>query len=355
MSLLTATQFYVAAVSTGEEAEWGPLLSLQLPLWGSWVLLTPLVLFLVRRFPLERGRLAPSITVHLFGATACGLLYIGAWMYWSLRIGGYSYPDAGLADLFWNFFRARFNLAFLIYWAILGIYYAFSNYRRVKERDIEITLAREELASAQLKALRLQLQPHFLFNTLHAVGSLMGEDIRAARRVLARLSELLRTTLEHDGVQLLPLEAELDLLLKYVEIEEIRFGDRLAVELNIDPAARDALVPAFLLQPLVENSIRHGIARRETEGRVRVDAERADGRVHIRVEDDGPDADADPVQNGRGIGLSNTRERLQRLYGDRHGFAIVQTGAGGCAVEIEIPFQSGADPTGPNSGDEPER
>ena len=341
VAMLSAMQFYVAALSTGAEVDWGGILSLQLPLWGSWILLTPFVLFTARRFPLERGHLTRSVPVHLLAATACGLLYIGLWMYWSLRIAGYSYGETSLAETFWNFFRARFNVAFLTYWAIIGVYYAFTNHRRYRERNVEIARAREELARAQLTALRLQLQPHFLFNTLHAVSSLMEDDVRTARAVLARLSELLRATLEHDGAEELSLDAELELLNGYLEIEHTRFGDRLRVELDVADEARRALVPAFLLQPLVENAIRHGITPRESAGSVKVRATRANGQLRLSVSDDGAGIpDVAGVANGRGIGLRNTRERLRRLYGNDHTFELRCPEGHGCSVDIAIPFRT---------------
>jgi sensor histidine kinase YesM len=260
-------------------------------------------------------------------------------MQWSWRIGGYSL-DVSTSDVFWAFFRARFNVAFLIYWAIVGVDHAIANYRRYREGEVDASRARAELARTQLRALKMQLQPHFLFNTLHAVASLMDDDVKAARRVLARLSELLRATLESEGVQEQPLEAELDILRRYVEIEEIRFGDRLVVEWEVEEGTADALVPPFLLQPLVENAIRHGVEPVAELGTVRVQMSRANGRLTMAVEDDGPGLSLEGSSNGgTGIGLRNTRARLDQLYADDHRFRLAESPGGGLRVEIEIPYR----------------
>lgn len=339
VSLLAASQSYLASRSLGDEPQWGALLSQQLPAYLVWILLTPLVLFVARRFPLERGSLGRHVPVHVLAAAICGLLYVFAWMQWSWRIGGYR-VDVSTSDVFWAFFRARFNVAFLIYWAIVGVEHATSNYRRYREGEVEASRARAELARTELRALKMQLQPHFLFNTLHAVGALMDDDVKAARRVLARLSELLRATLESEGVQEQPLEAELDVLRRYVEIEEIRFGDRLAVEWEVEEGASDALVPPFLMQPLVENAIRHGVQPAAERGTVRVKARQADGRLILAVEDDGPGLSLEGSANGgTGIGLRNTRARLTQLYDDDHRFQLGESARGGLLVEIEIPYR----------------
>ncbi len=344
VSLLAASQSYLASSylanrSLGDEPQWGALLAQQLPAYLVWILLTPLVLVVARRFPLERGDLGRHVPVHVFAAGACGLLYVFAWMQWSWRVGGYS-VDVSTSDVFWAFFRARFNIAFLIYWAIVGVDHAIANYRRYREGEVEASRARAELARTQLRALKMQLRPHFLFNTLHAVASLMDDDVKAARRVLARLSELLRATLESEGVQEQPLEAELDILRRYVEIEEIRFGDRLAVEWEVEEGTADALVPPFLMQPLVENAIRHGVEPSAERGSVRVRARRGDGRLTLAVEDDGPGLSREgSVNGGTGIGLSNTRARLTQLYPDDHRFQLAESARGGLRVEIEIPYR----------------
>ena len=189
----------------------------------------------------------------------------------------------------------------------------------------------------------MQLYPHFLFNTLHAISVLMDDDVKGVRRMIARLSELLRLTLESVGQQEVSLRQELDALERYLEIEQIRFQDRLTVRLAIAPETLDACVPNLVLQPIVENAIRHGIAPRSSAGRIEIRAERRDGMIELQVIDDGPglrlcdEEGAEELKEG--IGLANTRARLLRLYGDEHRIEIKDADGGGLAVKLSIPFR----------------
>jgi hypothetical protein len=219
---------------------------------------------------------------------------------------------------------------------------ATSYYRESQEREqIEV-----RLAQARLESLKLQLHPHFLFNTLNTITALIGTDPVAAERVVAGLSELLRVSLHNAGEQEVPLERELKLLEPYLEIQQIRFQDRLTISLSVAPETRRALVPNLVLQPLVENAIRHGIAPRASAGRIEIEAERRNGTLHLRVTDDGVGLTHAPGRALReGVGLGNTRARLQYLYGAEHRFELHGGPAGGFTVEIAIPFhlaQAGA-------------
>ena len=199
----------------------------------------------------------------------------------------------------------------------------------------------EQLAEAQLHSLRLQLQPHFLFNTLNTIIALIGPEPRAAERMVAGLSELLRASLRLADEQEVPLARELDHLQLYVDIQQTRFGDRLDVDMEVDPAVRSALVPSLLLQPLVENAIRHGISPRATGGRISVRATRDADELRLEVQDDGvgmPATDGLPAREG--VGLRNTRERLRRLHGKRHRFAYESRPGWGFAVKIALPFRT---------------
>lgn len=338
--LVSASQYYVSAWSRGEPTAWGPLLGRELPVWWIWILLTPAALLLARRFPLERGRLARHLPLHLAAAALVGVVYIGFWLAWIQTVS--PYEDVTTAELFWILFRGRFNLAFLLYWGVIGAHHALWNYRRYREREVEAVRAQEELAQARLRALKMQIHPHFLFNTLHAASSLMDEDVGAARRVLARLGDLLRATLESEGVQEVPLEQELEFLARYLEIERARFGERLEVAFRVEPVTEEALVPTFLLQPLVENAIRHGATTRDAGGRVEIGARRRNGWLVLTVEDDGPGlppASVESAAGSGGVGLSNTRARLRHLYGDDHTFELASRDGRGLRVTIEIPLR----------------
>jgi len=193
---------------------------------------------------------------------------------------------------------------------------------------------------AQLDALRMQLHPHFLFNTLNSVSVLMRRDIEAADRMLLQLSNLLRVTLAGNAAHEIKLKQELEILERYLEIEQIRFQDRLTVRMQIDPSALDALVPQLFFQPLVENAIRHGIADCETGGEIDIRAERQDGLLHLQVRDNGPGLN---ISNGsllEGVGLSNTRSRLEYLYGSGGRFEVCNAGGGGLIVAAAFPFHT---------------
>jgi LytS/YehU family sensor histidine kinase len=184
----------------------------------------------------------------------------------------------------------------------------------------------------------MQLNPHFLFNTLHAISSLMHRDVEAAERMLVQLSDLLRRALESTDTQEVPLREELDFLSRYAEIEQARFGERLKIEMNIAPDALDALVPNLVLQPLLENAIRHGIEPHARAGRVQVIAKRDGESLHLEVRDNGGG-----IVNGKvaeGVGLSNTRARLKQLYFERHDFELGNIGNGGVSVRIRLPFHT---------------
>ena len=201
--------------------------------------------------------------------------------------------------------------------------------------------AQDQLAEAQLHSLRLQLQPHFLFNTLNTIVALIGTEPRAAERMVAGLSELLRASLRLADEQEVPLARELDHLQLYVDIQQTRFGDRLDVDMDVDPAVRSALVPSLLLQPLVENAIRHGISPRAAGGHISVRASRDADELRLEVRDDGVGvATADGAPPREGVGLGNTRERLRRLHGKRHRFAYESRPGSGFAVRIALPFRT---------------
>jgi signal transduction histidine kinase len=233
-----------------------------------------------------------------------------------------------------------------------GVLYFGIKYYQDAQAERERALAAEGLAhQAQLQALRYQLNPHFLFNTLNAISTLIVErEHRDAERMVARLSDFLRVTLESDAEVEIPLADELDYARRYLDIEKVRFGDRLTVREDVDPEALSARVPPLLLQPLVENAVRYGIMPRETGGRLAIEARRVGDRLLVRVADDGPglpdegrtaDPQGDGADGGTGVGLANTQARLDALYGEDHDFALQRTDGGGCTVRIELPYRTG--------------
>jgi two-component system LytT family sensor kinase len=238
--------------------------------------------------------------------------------------------------------------AFDTYGTLVAIAHVWMYYERVRDREIRASQLEGQLASTQLAMLKLQLQPHFLFNTLNAISALMHKNVYSAQEMLSRLSDLLRVSLDNVAVQEVPLKSEIEFVRNYLHIEQVRFQDRLSVTMEIDPETLDAMVPNMVLQPLVENSIRHGIARSSGPGTIQIQSKRLDGSIRITVRDNGPGLKA-PVNghangngngNGRpksGVGLANTRARLQQLYGDAHRLEIVNAPGGGTLVTLDLP------------------
>jgi two-component system LytT family sensor kinase len=211
-------------------------------------------------------------------------------------------------------------------------------YQRYRQGELRSAQLSAQLAQAQLQALRMQLHPHFLFNTLNSIATLIHKDPDAADQMTARLSDLLRLTLENIGVQEVPLAQELEFLERYLDIERTRFSDRLVVRIDVAPETLDASTPYLILQPLVENAIRHGIAARSLPGCVTVRAERDGEMLVLEVKDDGPGIPAASASNN-GIGISSTRARLEKLYGDGHVFELNNAAEGGLAVKLAFPFR----------------
>ena len=227
----------------------------------------------------------------------------------------------------------------MTYWAVVGLSHALLYYRESREREVRAAQLETRLVAAQLKTLQQQLHPHFLFNTLHAISSLMHRDVNAADRVLVQLSDLLRITLEHLGQQEVPLGAELDALEKYVDIERTRFADRLVVRFDIQPDTLDTLVPSLLLQPLVENAIKYGVARKSGPGHIDISARRDGDKLRLEVRDDGIGLTEDALTAmHKGIGVSTTRARLQHLFGADYRFEFHRL-TQGLAVVVALPWR----------------
>jgi LytS/YehU family sensor histidine kinase len=237
---------------------------------------------------------------------------------------------------------SNFIIESMIFWAVIAIIHGILFYRRWQEREQLAAELRVRLSEAQLEVLRGQLRPHFLFNTLNSISTLVHSDPASADRMVVQLADLLRASLETSGKHEIPLAEELALLERYLGIMRVRHEDRLSVAIRTTPRARGALVPHFILQPLVENAIEHGIARRAGAGRIVIDVIDEDEMLRLRVGDDGCGVDQ-PANGGyapdEGVGLGNTRLRLRQLYGEAHSFAICRGDDGGALVTIRIPLR----------------
>ncbi|MBN8741641.1 MAG: hypothetical protein BGP24_17350 [Lysobacterales bacterium 69-70] len=304
--------------------------------WLPWVPLTAMLIEVVRRFPLERGRLATSLPMlalgsfaALLGKALCVFAFNG-YFAWYDELPSFA---AVLAA------SVRNNL--LLCCLIIGAAHALLYASRYRQRESEVARLRASLSEARLQALSAQLNPHFLFNTLNTIAELVHHDAEAADRMLVGLSTLLRRGLDSSAEPEVPLRLEMELLREYLDIQCVRFGARLRVSFAIQPECEDARVPYFLLQPLVENAIVHAIALHPDGGSIHVAARRDAGSLQITVQDSGAPADARPVRSG--IGLRNTTDRLACFYGDASALRLERLAAGGTCVTLELPFRGGGE------------
>jgi len=316
----------------GRALSWSRAFAVSLADWQLWTLLAPVVLGLAAREPVSRGRLVRALAVHV---PASLLLAIGKVIV-EARLARALLGDGRLA-----FGVGKLYMAVIIYWAIVAAVHYADQHRLVRERDLRASQLETELARAQVDALRMQLHPHFLFNTLNTISGLMREDVEAADLMLAQLSELLRRTLATDRRQEVPLAEEIQWLRAYLAIQQTRFGPRLRVDIDVPDDCEAALVPALILQPLVENAIRHGFGATPGPGSVAIAARRDSGRLRIDVIDGGPGV-AVPIREG--YGLRNTRSRLRAMYGDA-GASLTVTDRGdarGTRSRLDVPFADSA-------------
>lgn len=322
----------------------------ELPYWLLWAGLSPFIFKITRRHRIERERWMAGLAVHAGACVLLSCVHRAAYLLigWALNVVAYR-PIPSIAELFDFLFFFNMPTALMSYATILLVSHALVYYQQYQEEELKASRLKAELAEAQLQitqaqlqALKMQLHPHFLFNTLNSVSALLDEDVEAADEMLARLGDLLRMTLTNSGAQEVTLQEELEFLRCYLEIERVRFQDRLTIQMDIDPQALDALVPNLILQPIVENAIRHGIASRINPGRIEIRAARAGDALQLQVKDNGPGIQTKSdlaVTSREGVGLSNTRARLKQLYGPRHRFELSDAVGGGLLLTIEIPFQ----------------
>ncbi len=340
--------FLYPITSGGREISFGRALLVNLPFYWLWALLTPAILGLARRFPLEKGTWKRSLAVHAGASlvlSAAQLLVAGVLLYAVVQAGSTS----SLAWALGSFFRLNFHANVLTYAAIVALAWAAETYRKYRDRELQASRLQTELVKAELSALKMQLQPHFLFNTLNAIAALLKPQPDAAERMVLGLADFLRLTLRNTGRAEVTLREELDFLERYLAIEKTRFGERLKASFRIRSDVLDARVPNLLLQPLVENAIRHGIARDARAGRLEVSATAEDGRLLLRVADDGPGLESGDVEEG--IGLSNTRERLRHLFGDDFALAYGDAPGGGFAVSLSFPLHASPEAENAASGE----
>jgi sensor histidine kinase YesM len=298
------------------------------------------VLYLARRVPITGESRIRALGVHALGSIVFALVkiticwWLGFVLPWLRPIG---FLDLALGEI---------HLDIAIYWILVGLVQWRESRRRLREREhesarlaIQASRLETRLARAQLDSLKMQLQPHFLFNTLHSVSALIHEDGEAADLMISRLSEFLRLVIERAGAQEVALVEELEFLQRYLEIQQVRFQERLRVSVDVPGETLGAMVPNLVLQPLVENAIRHAVEPRSTGGRVEVSAARAGDVLELSIRDDGPGLR--PGNPGTGLGLANTRARLEHLYGDRSSLEVADHPEGGVIATVTFPWRIG--------------
>jgi two-component system LytT family sensor kinase len=308
--------------------------------WGP--LFTPVASWLANRFPLERRKWVRSILVHVLAAPCVSLVHAVI----TTGLNPWVWPDMTSPQTYSHAFERSFFMSvsddIFIYWTVVFVVQGWIYYRRFRDRELRTSVLETQLARAQLQALKVQLHPHFLFNTLNSVSELMHQDVRVAERVITRLSDLLRMTLENIGTQEVTLRDEFEFVKGYLEIEQMRFQDRLKVTYEVAPETLDARVPNLLLQPIVENAIRHGISKSSQAGMIWIKTLKVDERLILTIKDNGPGLKTNghsPAANF-GIGLSTTRARLEGTYARNHSLTLNNLPEGGLEVRIDVPYHS---------------
>jgi signal transduction histidine kinase len=325
VALLFAGQVWLDYAYARVPVSWDRAILLSALDWYLWAALLPLVWWLGRRWPIQRGRLPRAIPVHLLASLAITVVKIPATEVLAAVLLGVTRTPASFLKVY---------VTLLVYWAILGIGAAMQQARALREREVNTARLQAELARAQLDVLRMRLHPHFLFNTLNGISALMRDNVEAADLMLTRLSDLLRLALDRGDRQEVALAGELEFVRKFLDLQQIRFGDRLTIAIDVDPATLSLAVPSLSLQPLVENALRHGVERARGDARVAIRARRAGDRLVVEVEDDGP---GPPVDVKTGTGLDTTTKRIEHLFGAAGTLELQPRDGGGAVARMTLP------------------
>jgi len=344
LGLSFALSTYLGALQDGGHISWNRIASGYLADFYLWGMLSPLIFKMARRYEL-RARFPRNLLIHICLSIALSFVVLSAasplvWYFGYVNL----VRNPTLAILWRNnaFSIYYFHQGLTIYWTTLVVAHALYYYRGLREGETKTVQLAAQLARAQLQALKMQIHPHFLFNTLNSIAALLHKDVEAADRMIARLGDFLRLTLKQSDTQTIDFAQELKFLKCYLDIERTRFEDRLTVEIEVEPQSLNVAVPNLILQPIVENAIRHGIARQTSSGQITIRAFKEGERLIVQVEDNGPGLRTNPNGTNAGIGLSNTRARLKQFYGEDYRFEIANAAERGVIVTLEIPVVEGA-------------
>src|SRR5438034_8034319 len=344
--IFTAVSYAAAIGENNKEFGFVSALRLNLVQFYLWAILSPLLYRFSRQFPIEfRPLNVRNLLLHLPALISFAGIHqaIHLAVLWSItpRLRR-QFP--ALFDCYRAYFGFGFYIDLIIASLIVIAVHALLYYQSFRASELAQSSLKTDLAQAQLRALKMQLHPHFLFNTLHSISSLVLEDPPKANSMIARLGDFLRLTVDNSDQQLVTLKEETEFLRCYLDIEQVRFGDRLTVTFELEPQTRSAQVPHLILQPMVQNAIQHAIAPRSARGHINIEAKRLNSLLRVAISDSGPGIDSNANSLGKkGVGLSNVRSRLQQIYGPDFRFELMNAGDGGLTVVIEIPFQREGD------------
>ena len=320
---------------------WNRALLGSLSFWWAWGLVTPLIFWTDARLPFKEKQLGMRVLAHFLASIALTLLYSYVFIAMTALVGLNAWNSLEGKRFLANAFNEGILWKWLVYWAIFGARQTFRYYEHYLASELRLERVERSFSQARLNALRMQLDPHFLFNALNTISSQVERDPRLARSMIEHLGDLLRLSLDARDRQEIPLAEELAFLDHYIAIQKIRFPESLRIEIQVTPEVKYALVPCLIVQPLVENAIRHGISRRASGGTVTVTAERGQNQVDIRVTDDGVGLPPGwTLETSCGMGLSVTRERIVGLHPDGNSrFSVRPRSGGGTEVEISLPLR----------------
>ena len=336
--------FSIVQEAPSRPVEWKNVFLMQAIIY-TWAILSPLIVFFAKRFRFEQRSWWRVLSAHVAAAIVFLLLHRAIYSIFYIIVDPARVAEnGGFLAMTLRLFIRNWVVDLPMYCFLLSSIYVVVFYRHFQAEQLKSSELKAALANSQLNALKMQIHPHFLFNTLNSISALMHEDVKAADKMVARLGDFLRTTLENSGDHEVSLKQEIDFVGRYLEIESVRFQDRLVVKMNIDPETLQARVPNLILQPIVENAIKHGISRQTKVGSLIISSKRHGDRLQIRVEDSGPGLQPSNG-NGKGsktggIGFANTRARLAHLYEENYRFEIKSAVPHGLIVTLEIPFET---------------
>jgi len=337
VATLYAIESYLYYAVQGNPVEFWKKFIYNLSGWLPWAFFVPIIIWMGRRFSFRKEGWYTTCLLHIFASIF--FVIFGAFVSYAFSIIINLEPQWSFSRFLVYIFGSMI-LMILTYWVIIGICYLFDYYKQIRAHELKTVQMETQLARAQLEVLKSQLQPHFLFNTLHTITGLMFKNVNLANKMITQLSDLLRFSLEMTDLQEIRLQKEIEFIEIYLNIQKTRFKDRLKVEMDIEPETLDATVPSMILQPIVENAIKHGISPHKKNGKLKIVSRNDNGSLILEVHDNGKGIDLKKENNlNNGVGISNTVERLKQLYPEMYSFEMDRSSEGGIAVQIKIPFK----------------